>query len=40
MWIWFKMRDIETVIKLINAWGFAYRDTIVPPTSNDRLHDC
>ena len=31
-----KMRDIETGIKLINAWGFAYRDTIVPPTSNDR----
>jgi hypothetical protein len=31
-----KMRDIETGIKLINAWGFAYRDTVVPPTSNDR----
>ncbi|MDC0986908.1 hypothetical protein OAS67_06480 [Alphaproteobacteria bacterium] len=31
-----KMRDIETGIKLINAWGFAYRDAIVPPTSNDR----
>lgn len=31
-----KMRDIETGIKLINAWGFSYRDTIVPPTSNDR----
>ena len=29
------MRDIETGIKLINAWGFSYRDTIVPPTSND-----
>ena len=31
-----RMRDIETGIKLINAWGFAYRDAIVPPTSNDR----
>jgi hypothetical protein len=31
-----KMRDIETGIKLINAWGFAYRDTIVPPSANDR----
>ena len=30
-----KMRDIETGIKLINAWGFSYRDTVVPPTSND-----
>jgi hypothetical protein len=31
-----KMRDIETGIKLINAWGFAYRDAVVPPSSNDR----
>ena len=31
-----KMRDIETGIKLINAWGFAYRDTVVPPSANDR----
>ena len=30
-----QMKDIETAIKLINAWGFAYRDTIVPPTSNN-----
>ena len=26
-----KMRDIETGIKLLNAWGFAYRDIGVPP---------
>lgn len=25
------MRDIETGIKLLNAWGFAYRDIGVPP---------
>lgn len=31
-----KMKEIETGIKLINAWGFSYRDTIVPPTSNDQ----
>ena len=31
-----KMKDMETGIKLINAWGFAYRDTVVPPSSNDR----
>jgi hypothetical protein len=31
-----KMRDIETGIKLINAWGLAYRDTVVPPSANDR----
>jgi len=30
-----KMKDVETGIKLINAWGFSYRDTVVPPTSND-----
>ena len=30
------MRDIETGIKLINAWGFAYRDTVVPPSVTDR----
>lgn len=26
-----KMRDIETGIKLLNAWGFSYRDIGVPP---------
>jgi hypothetical protein len=30
-----KMKDIETGIKLINAWGFSYRDVVVPPTSSD-----
>ena len=27
-----KMKEIETGIKLINAWGFSYRDVVVPPS--------
>ena len=29
-----KMNRIDTGIKLLNAWGFSYRDIIVPPSTN------